>query len=140
MRSALFLALLLCACSGPSESSGDLPSEPQVVTDGADSVRAVDPAPVGPGPPPGTAYADVQIGECRVEGAQVTCGGEVTGNIVRARDVRLLSSMAIQLVYRSDADFSDRIISGELVRLHLGSPPPMMGDAPDLAWRVLGVR
>ncbi len=136
MRLTALLLLALAACSGPAES----PSQSQADAAQMDSVRGVDPAPVGPGPPSGTAYANVQVGDCQVDGATTRCTGEVAGEIVRADGVRLLTGMAIQFAYQSEADFSDRMTAGALIRLHLGSAAPVKGSTTDPVWRVLGVR
>lgn len=138
MRLTVLLLFALAACSGPAET----PTESQ--TDGdmvqTDTSRGLEMTPVGPGPAPGTAYADVQVGDCRTEAGTTICAGETTGNIVKSMNVRIREAMAIQFSFPSDAVYASQIETGALVSLHLSPAPQTMGDATDPVWSVLAVR
>jgi hypothetical protein len=138
MRFTVLLLFALAACSGPAET----PSETQSDMDMAqtDTSRDFGITPVGPGPAPGTAYADVQVGDCQTDAGKTICAGEIVGNIVKSMNVRIREAMAIQFSYPSDAEYANRIVTGSLVTLHLAPAPPMMGDAVDPVWAVLAIR
>ncbi len=138
MRLSVLLLFALAACSGPAETPAE--SQPGDDTAQMDTSRGLEMTPVGPGPAPGTAYADVQVGDCRTDADTRICAGEIAGNVVKSMNVQIREAMAIQFSFPSGAAYASRIETGSLVSLHLSPAPQMMGGAVDPVWTVLAVR